>query len=216
MPIHRWIKPDQQRAACLEGFVVRLPVRRAVLLWSWFHPFRLPDLRVLRWSSLIYATKPHLIGNSVDDQQIVRVGDPNTNGSTNPTHSQLAKDHDNHPFHTLAAELAKIAVKEVGSAVASHWWKGETTADPALIARGFLTHPFDTSWQDKLVADWARKHPQEVKRGESATEWEAMEKAHKEEVLDSIERAKKTNQEAWNYINKNFTTLFNEKNQIKK
>lgn len=32
--------------------------RRAVLLWSWFHLIRLPDLRALRWSGLIYATKP--------------------------------------------------------------------------------------------------------------------------------------------------------------
>jgi len=58
MPLHCRIKPDQQRAACLERFVVCLPVGRAVLLWSWFHPFRLPDLQVLRWSSLICATKP--------------------------------------------------------------------------------------------------------------------------------------------------------------
>jgi hypothetical protein len=166
--------------------------------------------------NFVFSCLLHLVGNSVDDQQIVRVGDPNTNGSTNPTHSQLAKDHDNHPFHTLAAELAKVAVKKVGSAVAAHWWKGDTTADPALIARDFLTHPFDTDWQDKLVTDWAKMHPQEVKRGESATEWEAIEKAHKKEVLDSIERAKKTNQEAWDYINKNFTALFDEKNQIKK
>jgi hypothetical protein len=128
----------------------------------------------------------------------------------------LAKDHDNHPFHTLAAELAKEAVKKVGSAVAAHWWNGDATADPALIARGFMTHPFDTNWQDKLVADWAKRHPQEVKRGESATEWEALEKAHKKEVLDSIERAKKINQESWDYINKNFSALFNEKNQIRK
>jgi hypothetical protein len=166
--------------------------------------------------NFVFSTLLHFVGNSVDDQQIVRVGDPNTNGSTNPTHSQLAKDHDNHPFHTLAAELAKVAIKEVGSAIAGHWRKEDTTADPALIARGFLTHPFDTSWQDKLVADWAEKHPQEVQRGESATEWEAIEKAHKKEVLDSIGRAKKINQEAWDYINKNFSTLFNEKNQIKK
>ncbi|QJE00688.1 type VI secretion system tip protein VgrG [Massilia forsythiae] len=167
-------------------------------------------------NNFVYSTLLHLVGNSVDDQQIVRVGDPNTNGSTNPTHSQLAKDHDNHPFHTLAAELAKIAVTKVGSAVADRWWNGDTAIDPALIARGFLTHPFDTNWQDKLVTDWAVKHPKEVKRGESATEWEAIEKAHKKEVLDSINRAKKMSQESWDYINKNFTTLFKEKNQIKK
>jgi hypothetical protein len=66
VPIHRRIKPDQQRAACLEGFVVRLPVGRAVLLWSWFHPVRLPGPRVLRWSSLICATKPFTIESRAD------------------------------------------------------------------------------------------------------------------------------------------------------
>jgi hypothetical protein len=166
--------------------------------------------------NFVFSSLLHLVGNSVDDQQIVRVGDPNTNGSTNPTHSQLAKDHDNHPFHTLAAELAMVAVKEVGTAIAARWWKGDTTADPALIARGFLAHPFDTNWQDNLVTNWAKRHPHEVKRGESATEWEAIEKAHKKEVLDSINKVKRTNQEAWDYINRNYSALFNEKNQIQK
>ncbi len=58
VPVHLRIEPDEQRAACLEGFVVCLPVGRAVLLWSWFHPFRLPDLQAPRWPALIYATKP--------------------------------------------------------------------------------------------------------------------------------------------------------------
>ena len=62
--------------------------------------------------NFVYGSLIHLVGNSVDDQQVLRLGDPNKNGSTNPTHSQLAKDHDNHPFHTLAARLAKVAVSK--------------------------------------------------------------------------------------------------------
>jgi hypothetical protein len=36
MPVHRRVKPDEQRAACLERFVVGLPVGCAVLLRSRF------------------------------------------------------------------------------------------------------------------------------------------------------------------------------------
>ena len=58
MPAHRRVKLDEQRTACLQCLVVRLPVGRAVLLWSLFHPAQATDLRVLRWSGPIYAIKP--------------------------------------------------------------------------------------------------------------------------------------------------------------
>jgi hypothetical protein len=65
MSVHVRIKPDEQRAACLEGFVVCLPVGGTVLLWSWFHPLRLPDPKVLRGPSLIYAAKPFFFGENL-------------------------------------------------------------------------------------------------------------------------------------------------------
>jgi len=64
MPSHVRIKPDEQRAARLEGSTVGLPVGSSVFLMSRFHPIRLlPDLLVVRWLGLIYATKPNASAN---------------------------------------------------------------------------------------------------------------------------------------------------------
>jgi hypothetical protein len=165
--------------------------------------------------NFIYNSLLHLVGNSVDDYQVVKNGDPYTNGSTNPSHSQLAKDHDNHPFHTLAALLAKEAVKKVGTAMAASW-NGPTNLNPAQVAAAYLTHPMDCSWQDQIVVAWAKTHPNEVKRGESSTEWEALRKAHEQEVRDRINQVGKRSQETWDYLNKNYEAIFGEKNQVKK
>ncbi|SEN37510.1 Heterokaryon incompatibility protein Het-C [Duganella sp. CF517] len=166
--------------------------------------------------NFVYSSLIHLVGNSVDDQQILRIGDPNTNGSTDPTHSQLAKDHDNHPFHTLAASLAKVAVGQVGRAMAARWWGGDVSADPAAVAASFIVHPLDTNWQDAMVKEWAAKHPQQVLRGQSATEWEALEKAHKQETIDAINKTKKQSNDIWGYINKNYQSIFGTENQVRK
>ncbi|WP_229258439.1 hypothetical protein [Duganella rivi] len=47
-----------------------------------------------------------------------------------------------------------------------------------------------------------------MKRGESSTEWEALEKAHKKEVLDSINRMGKASKSTWDYVNEYFDQLF--------
>jgi hypothetical protein len=142
-----------------------------------------------------------LVGNSVSDEQVYRTGDPNTNGSTDPSHSQLAKDHDNHPFHVLAVILAKEAVKNVGAAMAARW-NGDATADPSAIAAAYFVHPLDCSWQDTFVTNWANSHPAQVKLGESATKLEALHKAHEKEINAS-----------WEYLNRNYEEIFGEKDQ---
>ena len=58
MPAHCRVKPDEQGATFSERFIICLPIRGAVLLRTRFHTIRLPDPGVLRWRSLIYATKP--------------------------------------------------------------------------------------------------------------------------------------------------------------
>jgi hypothetical protein len=156
-----------------------------------------------------------LIANSVSDEQVYRAGDPNTNGSTDPTHSQLAKDHDNHPFHTLAATLAKDAVSKVGMAMAARW-QGDVSADPAAVGSAYLAHPFDTTWQDATVITWASSHPQQVNRGASSTEWESLRKDHEQEVRDEIKKMGERSHEVWDYINKNYEMIFGESNQVKK
>ncbi|OFA03683.1 heterokaryon incompatibility protein Het-C [Duganella sp. HH101] len=160
-------------------------------------------------TNMVFSTLIQLMGNSVDDEQVVRVGDPNTSGSTDPSHSQLAKDHDNHPFHTLAAQLAMKAVQDVGRAMAQRWWNEPGVArSPSAVAAAYLVHPEDTGWQDELVKKWAETHARELIRGESSTEWAALEKAHKKEVLDMLEKMNSDSKKRWDYINKNFDELF--------
>jgi hypothetical protein len=165
--------------------------------------------------NFVFNSMLHLVGNSVDDGQVLGRGDPNTNGSTNPSHSQLAKDHDNHPFHMLAATLAKEAVLKVGKEMVARW-NGGITANPANIATAYIVHPMDTQWQDTIVVNWANSHPKEIKRGASSTEWEAFKREHGKEVRKQIDSAKKNSKKGWNYINANYEAIFGEKNQVKR
>lgn len=165
--------------------------------------------------NFVYNSLLHLLGNSVDDGQVYRNGDPNTNGSTDPTHSQLAKDHDNHPFHTLAAMLAKYAVADVGTAIAAKW-KGRPGVDPSEVAADYLVHPFDCTWQDGMVKTWAASHAAHIRRGESATEWEALRREHEKEIRDRIEDAGQRSKRTWDYLNRYYEDIFGEKNKVKK
>lgn len=63
--------------------------------------------------------------------------------STAPTHSQLAKDHDDHPLHAVAAQCAKLMVRDVGLAMRDAW-QGTLTPD-ALSTRAlrYFIHPDD-------------------------------------------------------------------------
>jgi len=101
-----------------------------------------------------------LAGNRIDDYQTI-TDNPNTSGSTDPSHSQLSKDHDDHPLHELAALLAQEAVLRVGKEMLSGW-QGDANADPAMVATRLISHPMDSSWQDEIVQRWARKNPERV------------------------------------------------------
>jgi hypothetical protein len=67
--------------------------------------------------------------------------------STAPTHSQLAKDHDDHPLHAIAAECARSMVADMGLGVRDAW-KNQLSSD-ALVARAFryIVHPDDIAFQ---------------------------------------------------------------------
>lgn len=95
----------------------------------------------------------HWVGDSIDEFQTLSGHNPNKIAGLHPTHSQLAKDHDTHPFHQLAAYLATYAVKEVGRSM-YQYWQGDTERDPATLARSFILHPNDDNWHDDIVAAW--------------------------------------------------------------
>ncbi|WP_268800345.1 HET-C-related protein [Pseudomonas huanghezhanensis] len=162
----------------------------------------------------VFQSLLQLLGNSVDDAQTLLEEDPNRSGSTDPTHSQLAKDHDTHPFHTLAVKLAKEAVRVVGQAM-NNKWRGAETADPALAIERFFTHPQDSTWQDPLVMEWAREHREEVKRGASLTELHHIHEQHGKAALARVKKMGEQGEEAWNYIQQNYEVLTGEKSQAR-
>ncbi|EJN37929.1 Heterokaryon incompatibility protein Het-C [Pseudomonas sp. GM84] len=143
-----------------------IPGFNGLRLASWIidSPIRnTQDLIKMGYQALI-----NLVGNTVDDIQTLRKDNPNTSGSTNPTHSQLAKDHDVHPLHTLAVLMARVAVRNVGLAMYKHW-QGGRLLDPRVVARSYFTHPNDSDWQDELVSVWASEHSEAIEQAGKAS-----------------------------------------------
>jgi hypothetical protein len=88
----------------------------------------------------------HLGASLMDDAQTEYV--QNLATSTNPTHSQLAKDHDDHPLHVLAAQCAQDAVRAVARDVVASW-NGKMSPDGvAATLRKFFVHPAHMSMLD--------------------------------------------------------------------
>ncbi|MFJ4144047.1 HET-C-related protein [Pseudomonas sp. NPDC089734] len=117
------------------------------------------------------------LGNSVDDFQTALGDDPNTSGSTDPSHSQLAKDHAEHPLHSLAARLAERAVLQVGQAIRGQWHNKADVVPAAQVAARFFAHPMDTDWQDALVRNWAGHNPERVRHAAAKSD---LDRTHKQ------------------------------------
>lgn len=129
-------------------------------------------------------------GNSVDDFQTSLGDDPNTSGSTDPSHSQLAKDHAEHPLHLIATALARNAVMEVGQAVLNQWRGKAGVQHPAQIAAKFFAHPMDTAWQDDLVRAWAGYNPGLVQRATLKTDLIDGQTRLRNSAQDALQRFK--------------------------
>ncbi|HGM5579627.1 TPA: HET-C-related protein [Pseudomonas putida] len=142
-----------------------------------------PLRRATELPKLGYRTILNLIGNSVADIQTHKMGNPMLTGSTNPTHSQLAKDHDVHPLHTLATLMARVAVRDVGFAMYKYW-EGGRLRDPVKIARSYFTHPNDSTWQDELVGTWASEHPREIHKSSNPAVFDELNRGHDAPPVD--------------------------------
>jgi hypothetical protein len=102
-------------------------------------------------------------------QQTVSLGDDIQSFADNtatgePTHSQMSKDHDDHPLHVLAARLAMEAVRRVGFAMKEAFAGRATLQTVMAEVRLMMTHPQKTQWMDTIVREWARNHPAEIKQ----------------------------------------------------
>lgn len=121
-----------------------------------------------------------VVGNSIGPAQTLVTGDPNANGSTDPSHSQLAKDHAEHPLHELAALLAEEAVEHLGFVMLEHWLGRPGSGDPGVVAAAYISHANDNYWQDDIVKKWAIKNPHLVKKAGNKNELEQVaEKLHR-------------------------------------
>jgi hypothetical protein len=86
-----------------------------------------------------------------------------TEGTTAPTHTQLAKDHDTHPLHELAVKLATEAVRRVAQSMDRVWAGQAQVSDTKRIADEILRHPRKMpsgllQQFDSIVAQWAQHH----------------------------------------------------------
>lgn len=125
------------------------------------------------------------LGDLVDDFQTEFGDNPNTTPGVDPTHSQLAKDHDTHPFYELATLLAEEAVRRLGDQMQA-FWKGELALPPSEMAIAFIQHPNDTDWQDAIVAEWASTHEQEIARGASSSLFDEMRDNHEKHAREHL------------------------------
>ncbi|MNP35722.1 hypothetical protein D3C76_1290690 [compost metagenome] len=96
-------------------------------------------------------------GDQIDDLQTYWGDDPNTHSHVSATHSQLAKDHDTHPFHVIAQLLARHAVFEVGKSM-HKYWEGDGEQDPVEVASSYLRHPNDLNWQDTELSRHIKRY----------------------------------------------------------
>jgi hypothetical protein len=75
----------------------------------------------------------------------------NTNYGNSPSHSQLAKDSYEHPLNKLSAEMAKIAVKDVGTKF-FNGIDGQVLAD--YVANTYFVHPEKSTKFDTMIRVW--------------------------------------------------------------
>lgn len=107
------------------------------------------------------------MASQIDDAQTAFLQDPT---STDPTHTQLAKDHDDHPLHVVAARAAGMAARDVGLAI-QRAWNGELDADAVVrTAADFVLHPTHVAAGSAqaavmhLIGRWAEMNPKAVAR----------------------------------------------------
>jgi hypothetical protein len=152
---------------------------------AYYHYINLPGRIIGTAVGAVMQGLASWFGNSIDDMQTLLGEDPNTSGSTDPSHSQLAKDHAEHPLHMLAAELARKAVLHVGQAMLGTEHGKEGAEHPAIVAVRYFTHPMDSEWQDETVRRWA-----------SENAWNVQRATRKSDLLDGQKRLQQSAQAA--------------------
>jgi len=154
---------------------------------------QLPNEAIAYATSLIKKPLLKWAGDHIATLQTLLDADPNSDASALVSHSQLAKDHDTHPFHTLAVRMAAEAVKDVGQAMFDHWHGNSAGyGDPRALAEGMIVHPYDTDRFDQIVKDWALANPQRIEQGASIETLRQLQTDELAEAMKGIGEALET------------------------
>lgn len=156
---------------------------------------------------LVFQKLMKWAGDNVDDLQLLVGQDPNIDEDVHPTHSQLAKDHDTHPFHGLAVYLAQYAVEQVGRAM-YEYWHGDTGRDPATLAKSFFVHPAVSDWQDDIVQAWAMTNEDNIREGSSSGSFSERRRDYLQAARKRLEELGKDNAASFIKQRETLTGLF--------
>jgi outer membrane protein OmpA-like peptidoglycan-associated protein len=130
----------------------------------------------------------HDLGTELGHAQLAVTG-----SGVYPSHTQLAKDHDDHPLHDLAAQMAIHSVGATFDAMIANWNGVAGAPDPGAVATSFLVHPFrltsgtPTGTLIDIASDWAKANSAKVKQAATPTWIEH----HREELRNARKLAKK-------------------------
>lgn len=128
-----------------------------------FHYTILTTIKVVNAVSY-YLLLP--VSHSIDDMQTIHQDLTGESIGSNPSHSQLAKDHDVHPLHDIAAILAKDSVELVGKSLLKAYISNDVD-DVINKAISRITHPKDAEWYKSILVDWAAKNQAKIERAQS-------------------------------------------------
>lgn len=123
----------------------------------------------------------------------------NKNYGNCPSHSQLAKDSYSHPLNKLSAEMAKVAVKDIGVKF-KNGWTGDKLAN--YLADTYFVHPTKINpVLDKMINDWKnnKNNKSSLDKLKYATIYEHTHYELQEVKKENIERIK----EVMDYFKRN-------------
>ncbi|MDF0730434.1 hypothetical protein P0Y43_06770 [Pseudomonas entomophila] len=188
---------DEQDTFLLSSYNLYLEARDKVAsnpLYKLFNKIKavaeLPSKTVDYATNLIKKPLLKWAGDHVATLQVYLDKDPNTDSETLATHSQLAKDHDTHPFHTLAVQLATQAVANIGQAMFEHWAGNASDGnDLCKRAKRYISHPNDVDWYVQIVNDWAQGNPQKIEQGKSIDTLRQLQTTELDEALAEVAKA---------------------------
>lgn len=125
------------------------------------------------YSSIIF----NIILNSLDDAIKEEQTHSRRDYGTNPSHTQIAKDPQEHPLNGLAGLLAIDAVKDLGNKM-QKCWNGSIKIETIIneMKLKYFTHPSHVDWMEFRIKEWYKDNKDKVKKAESKT---ALEHAHK-------------------------------------